>query len=80
MHGGGTEQKKNQYIALADPRGAPGTSPPVKVLSFSCSFRQNICKITPTWELPPSPQENSESATALIYPEKTLWQSRSAIL
>ena len=29
----------------ADPRRAPGTL---------CSFRQKICKITPTWELPPT--------------------------
>ena len=33
--------------------GAPGTRAPpgVKILSFSCSFRQNICKIIGFWEL-----------------------------
>ena len=32
------------HIALADPRGAPGTPPGVQILLFSCSFWQNFEK------------------------------------
>ena len=67
MHGGGTEQKKNQYISLADPRGAPGMHPPVPNSFIFMHVWQKICKITLTSELAPSPQENSGSTTALIY-------------
>ena len=46
-------------------RGFQGRAPlGVQILSFSCSFLQNNCKITPTWELKPPPQENPGSATA----------------
>ena len=72
MHRGGTEQKKNQYIALADLRGA-GMLPPGPNSFIFMQFTAKMGKITPTWELAPSPQEKSGSATALIYIEKTLW-------
>ena len=39
-------------LSLADLRGAPGTrAPGVQIFSFSCSFRQKICIIIPSWEL-----------------------------
>ena len=36
---------------------------PSPFLSFSCSFRQNICKIIGFWQLAHSPQENPGSST-----------------
>ena len=49
-------------FALADPRGHQGRAAPwVQILSFSCSFRQKICKIILLRELAPS----GKSVTAL---------------
>ena len=66
--------KSNQKTnALVDLGGTPGTHPlGVQILSFSCSFRQKICKIIPIWELAHSPGENPGSAT-VIY-QKTMHQ------
>ena len=56
--------------------GVPGTCAPpgVQILSFSCTFRQKICKIIPIWELAHPPQENLGSATGnyIIRPEWSL--------
>ena len=53
--------------------GVPGMRAPlgVQILSFSCSFQQNICKIIGFWQLAHPPEENSGSATDIIitYPQ-----------
>ena len=60
-------------LIIGGSKGVPGTRPPsrVQILSFSCSFRQKICKIIPIWELAHPPRENPWSVTAYHACNKT---------
>ena len=56
---------KYSSLSLLDPReDAP--PPRVRILSFSCSFRQKICTITPTWELAPHLRQMLDPTLAVV--------------
>ena len=54
-------------IPLTVRGGGARDAPGVEIPSISCSFRQKICKITPTWELTPPLQENSYTGSPTAF-------------
>ena len=49
-HGRRQHATDGRMKALADPKGDTRDAPRVHIFSFSCSFRQKICKIILIWE------------------------------
>ena len=50
--------------------------PGLQILSFSCSFRQNICKIIPPWELAPL-RRPALRLSSHLFPELLFYRSKS---